>query len=461
LQSLFIESTRTVRQRVFMTFSISSISFVAVSLGLLGLSSGCQPLADSRSPSKTASASPGAALALPKSLAQTQPLTPQKIQIRVSDLPKPFASESASKPPQEIEKPANAAFQVPAGFQVNAFATGLTQPRWLTVGPNGDVFLAESRENRIRLLRDANHDGVAETNTVLLAGLAQPFGMAMAPDRRSFYVANTDAVLRFPYQVGQTQIRPRPQTITQLTGGGYRQHWTRNIAFSPDGRKLFATVGSRSNAEQEELPRASVQVMNPDGSDRKTYAFGLRNPIGLAFNPLTDNLYSTVNERDGLGDDLVPDYLTSVKDGGFYGWPYSYLGQNPDPRLPRRPDLERRAIVPDVLFQAHSAALGLVFNTGKQFPNAYRNDAFVAFRGSWNRSEGTGYKVVRVPFDPQGKPKGYYEDFMKGWLSDPKGPTAWGRPVGLAVAQDGALLIADEPGGVIWRVSYKGASSQS
>jgi glucose/arabinose dehydrogenase len=439
-----------------MTSWTSLTALIVANFGLFGLLSGCQPLANLRSQNNPTSILPSVATALSVSSPQIKPLTPQKIQIRAADLPKPFASESASKPPQIIDRPANATFQVPAGFTVNAFATGLSQPRWLAIGPNGDVFLAESRDNRIRLLRDTNQDGVAEINTIFIDGLAQPFGMAIAPDRKSFYVANTDAVLRFPYQIGQTRIRDRPQPITQLTGGGYRQHWTRNLAFSPDGRQLFASVGSRSNADPEDLPRASIQVMNPDGSDRQTYAYGLRNPIGLAFHPITRSLYTTVNERDGLGDDLVPDYFTAVKKDGFYGWPYAYLGQNPDPRLPRRPELERRAIVPDVLFQAHSAALGLVFYTGKLFPKAYLNDAFVAFRGSWNRSEGTGYKVVRVPFDGQGKPKGYYEDFMTGWLSDPKGPTAWGRPVGLAIAQDGALLVTDEPGGMIWRVSYGG-----
>lgn len=443
-----------------MASRILSISMQAALVGLLV--GGCQPLASQLQGNTTGSKPAEVAQSMQsKSWVQGQPLSPQKIQIRVSELPKPFASDSASRPPQVIDRPKNAAFQVPAGFEVNVFASGLSQPRWLTVGPNGDVFLAESHDNRIRLLQDANRDGVAETNTVFLDGLAQPFGMAVAPDQHSFYVANTDAVIRFPYQVGQTEIRERPQTVTQLTGGGYRQHWTRNIAFSPDGSKLFATIGSRSNAEEEELPRASIQVMNPDGSDHKTYAFGLRNPIGLAFQPLTKRLYTTVNERDGLGDDLVPDYLTRVEPSGFYGWPYSYMGQNSDPRLPRRPELERRAIVPDVLFQAHSAALGLVFYTGKQFPQNYQNDAFVAFRGSWNRSQGTGYKIVRVPFDAQGKPRGYYEDFMKGWLSDPTVPTAWGRPVGLAVAQDGSLLVTDEPGGMIWRVSYKGAASKS
>ena len=442
-----------------MALPIPSFSLAFVFLSVLA--GGCQSFA-SRGSSRVFSAdSSDSAIAVAPAAPRIQVLPPQRIQIRVADLPQPFTSESASKPAQMIDRPANSAFQLPAGFQVNVFASGLSRPRWLTVGPNGDVFLAESYDNRIRLLRDTNGDGAAETNRIFLDGLSQPFGMAVAPDRRSFYVANTDAVVRFPYQVGQSKIQDRPQLITQLTGGGYRQHWTRNIAFSPDGRKLFATIGSRSNAEVEELPRASIQVMNPDGSDRKTYAFGLRNPIGLAFGPMNRTLYTTVNERDGLGDDLVPDYLTSVQPNGFYGWPYSYLGQNPDPRLPRRPELERRAIVPDVLFQAHSAALGFVFYTGQQFPKAYQNDALVAFRGSWNRSAATGYKIVRVPFDAQGKPKGDYENFMTGWLSDPTAPTAWGRPVGLAVARDGSLLITDEPGGIIWRVSYTGAPSKS
>lgn len=377
------------------------------------------------------------------------------IRIRIQDLPKPFETASASKPPQVLPRPADATFQVPPGFTVNAFAQGLSRPRWLTVGPNGDVFLAESYDNRIRLLRDANGDGVAEANTIFAEGLNQPFGMAIAPDRRSFYVANTNAVVRFPYQVGQARLQGQPVTITSLTEGGYNQHWTRNLIFSPDGKKLFVSIGSQSNADMDPPPRATIQIMNPDGSDRQTYASGLRNPVGLAFHPTTAKLYTTVNERDGLGDDLVPDYLTSVQQGGFYGWPYAYLGANHDPRLPSRPDLEQRTIVPEVLFQAHSAALGLAFYTASMFPPAYRQDAFVAFRGSWNRDQGTGYKVVRVPFDAKGQPKGYYEDFVTGWTIDPKIPSVWGRPVGLAIAQDGSLLIADESGGVIWRVAYR------
>ncbi len=383
-----------------------------------------------------------------------EPLNSNRIQIKVSDLPKPDSSESASQSPQVTDRPAGTNLQVPPGFKAEVFAQGFSRPRWLHVSANGDVFLAESYDDRIRLLRDTNGDGKADQNTVFAEGLNQPFGMAVAPDGKSFYIANTDAVVRFPYQVGQTQLQGEPEMITKLTGGGYNQHWTRNLIFSPGGEKLFVSVGSAENLAEEPLPRASIQVMNPDGSDRKTYAYGLRNPVGLAFNPISQNLYATVNERDKLGDDLVPDYLTSVRPGGFYGWPYSYLGANPDPRVRRRPELEKQAIVPEVLFQAHSAALGLVFYTGNQFPAQYQNDAFVAFRGSWNRSEGTGYKVVRVPITEAGKPEGYYEDFLTGWLVDPSVPSVWGRPVGLAITKDGSLLVTDEAGGKIWRVSY-------
>jgi glucose/arabinose dehydrogenase len=392
---------------------------------------------------------------------QLSALSPTPIRIQVKDLPAPFATESASKRVQVIPRPQSAALQVPKGFTVTPFVEGLSRPRWLMVARNGDVFLSESYDNRIRLLRDANQDGIAELNTVFAEGLNQPLGMAISPDQTSFYIANTDAVVRYPYQIGQTQLQGKPTVITRLTGGGYNQHWTRNLIFSPDGKKLYVSVGSASNVDPEDPPRATIQVMNPDGSDRRTFASGLRNPVGLAFNPITQLLYTTVNERDGLGDDLVPDYLTSVQPNGFYGWPYSYLGSNPEPRVPRKPDLERRAIVPEVLFQAHSAALGLVFYDRQQFPSTYRNSAFVAFRGSWNRSEGTGYKVVRVPFNAQGKAEGSYEDFVTGWVVDAKKPTVWGRPVGLAISQDGSLLITDESGGTIWRVAYPKTSTKT
>ncbi len=382
------------------------------------------------------------------------PLAAEPIWIRPSDLPPPFSSESASQPPQVVPQPQGARLQVPSGFEVEIWADGLTRPRWLAVGPNGDVFLAESYNNRIQILRDHDQDGVADFRQIFAEGLNQPFGMAVSPDQQFFYIANTDAVIRFPYQVGQDRLQRASEQITDLPGQGYRQHWTRNLIFSPDGQKLYVSVGSQSNVSEEPLPRAAVLVMNPDGSDRDVFASGLRNPVGLGFEPITGTLYTTVNERDGLGDDLVPDYLTSLQAGGFYGWPFAYVGSNPDPRTRRNPELEQQSIVPEVLFQSHSAALGLVFYTADQFPDAYHNDAFVAFRGSWNRSAGTGYKIVRVPFDAQGQPEGYYEDFLTGWLIDPSIPSVWGRPVGLAIAQDGSLLITDEPGGKIWRVSY-------
>lgn len=387
-------------------------------------------------------------------LAAKAEATPKPIRIRVKDLPRPYASESASQSPQVVSRPANSSLRVPPGFRVKIFAQGLSRPRWVYVGSNGDIFVAESYNDRIRLLRDTDKDGIAEKNFVFASGLNQPHGMAIAPSGKHFYIANTDAVVRFPYQEGQTRLTGKPKVITKLTAGGYNQHWTRNLIFSPDGEKLFVSVGSKENVAEEPLPRASIQVMNPDGSGRKTYASGLRNPVGLDFNPTTSQLFATINERDQLGDDLVPDYLTSIQSGGFYGYPYSYLGANPDPRMLRRPKLETKAIVPDVLFQAHSAALGLTFYTGNQFPAKYQNDAFVAFRGSWNRSQGTGYKVVRVPFNLQGKPEGYYEDFLTGWVVDPSVPSVWGRPVGLAVGPRGGLLVTDESGGKIWRVSY-------
>ena len=249
--------------------------------------------------------------------------------------------------------------------------------------------------------------------------------------------------------------------IASLPGGGYRQHWTRNVILSPDQQKLYVSIGSRSNADEEPLPRATVQVMNLDGSRQQTFASGLRNPVGLDFHPKTKELYATVNERDGLGDDLVPDYFTRLRSGEFYGWPYAYLSPNRlDPRQmsegkSTNPELAARTKMPDVLFQAHSAALGLKFYTGKTFPQKYHGGAFVAFRGSWNRNQGTGYKIVFVPFNDQGRPKGYYEDFLTGFLVEPTIPSTWGRPVGLLVMPDGSLLVTEEENGRIYRIQYQ------
>ncbi|WP_017315859.1 PQQ-dependent sugar dehydrogenase [Mastigocladopsis repens] len=399
----------------------------------------------------------------PKNTIRTEPLSPTPIRINVRNLPQPFATESASNPPQVVPIPDKPTLRVPLGFVVNVFADGLEAPRWLALTPNGEVLVTETRQNRIRLLRDTNGDGVADVKQTFATqanGLNIPFGMAFAGD--SFFLGNTNAVRRFPYKKGQQQLTGTGQKIANLPGGGYNQHWTRNVVASPDGKKLYVSVGSESNVDEEALPRASVQVMNLDGSGQQTFASGLRNPVGLDFHPVTKELYATVNERDGIGDDLVPDYLTRIQQGEFYGWPYAYLApKNLDPRqktgeVSKRPDLVGRTRTPDVLFQAHSAALGLQFYDGRTFPEKYRNGAFVAFRGSWNRDRGTGYKVVFVPFDAKGRSQGYYEDFLTGFLINPTEATTWGRPVGLLVLPDGSLLLTEEANNRIYRIQYTG-----
>ncbi len=395
-----------------------------------------------------------------KKVIKTQTLSPTPIRLNVASLPKPFASDSASNSAQVIPIPQNPTLQVPQGFTVSVFAENLDRPRWLALTPSGEVLVTETRQNRIRLLSDTNGDGVADINKTFATaqnGVNIPFGMTFAAN--SFFLGNTDAVLRFPYKQGQQQISGNGQKITNLPGGGYNQHWTRNVVADPSGKKLYVSIGSESNAQEEPLPRASVQVMNLDGSNRQTFASGLRNPIGLDFHPQTGELYVTVNERDALGDDLVPDYFTRLQQGQFYGWPYAYLAPNNlDPRqvvngLSKRPDLARSTKTPDVLFQAHSAALGLQFYDRQTFPQKYRNGAFAAFRGSWNRDRATGYKVVFVPFN-NGRPQGYYEDFLTGFLLNPSQPTTWGRPVGLLVLPDGSLLVTEEANGRIYRIQY-------
>jgi glucose/arabinose dehydrogenase len=398
-----------------------------------------------------------------KNIVPTQPLSPTPIRINLKNLPAPFATDSASKSPQVVSIPQNPVLRVPPGFTVNVFAEDLNAPRWLALTPNGDVLVTETRQNRIRLLRDSNGDGVADVRQTFASatnGVNIPFGMAFAGN--SFFLANTDAVLQFPYNQGQQQLTGTGKKITDLPGGGYNQHWTRNVVVSPDGNKLYVSVGSQSNVDEESLPRASVQQMNLDGSQKQTFAYGLRNPVGLDFHPVTKELYATVNERDGIGDDLVPDYFTRLQKGEFYGWPYAYLTpNNVDPRQTtnnksKRPDLVAQTRTPDVLFQAHSAALGLQFYDGKTFPEKYRNGAFVAFRGSWNRDRGTGYKIVFVPFDNNGRSQGYYEDFLTGFLLNPSTPTTWGRPVGLLVLPDGSLLVTEEANNRIYRIQYTG-----
>ena len=305
------------------------------------------------------------------------------------------------------------------------------------------------------MLRDKNKDGVADERWVWSDKLDQPFGMAF--HKEWFYVANTDSVVRFKYRPGQTQAEGEPERLVELTRGGYNQHWTRNIIFSPDGTKMFLSIGSETNVSEEEDPRrAAISVYDPDGKNHRIYASGLRNPIGLAWNPRTGELWTAVNERDGMGDDLVPDFATSVKEGGFYGWPYAYIGPNEEPRRKgEAPKLVEKTIVPDVLFRSHVAALGIEFYTGTMFPAEYRGDAFVAFHGSWNRQKLSGYKIARIKFDANGKLEGNsYEEFVSGWLPDETSNEVWGRPVGLLVHSDGSLLITDDGARKIWRVSY-------
>jgi glucose/arabinose dehydrogenase len=375
------------------------------------------------------------------------------------------------------------------GTTVSALATGLEHPRWVYVLPNGDVLVAETNAppkpedgkgikawfmklfmkkagagtpsaNRITLLRDANGDGVAETRTVFLEGLNSPFGMALVGDQ--LYVANTDAVMRFPYVSGATRIEVAGSKLTDLPGGPLNHHWTKNLIASRDGAKLYATVGSNSNVAEngmeKEEGRAAIWEIDTKTGAKRLFATGLRNPNGLAWEPASGSLWTVANERDELGNNLVPDYLTSVKSGGFYGWPYSYFGQNVDERVkPPRPDLVARAIPPDYALGAHVAALGLAASEGNTLPSAFANGMFIGEHGSWNRKPPAGYKVVFVPFNA-GRPTGTPVDVLTGFLSA-DGAEAYGRPVGVAIDKRGALLVADDVGNVVWRVTGSGAVS--
>jgi len=391
----------------------------------------------------------------------TETLSPAQIRVTVDGLPEPFATESARKGPEVVPMPADAQLMVPDGFRVQIWAEGLSRPRWLALSPEGDVLVTETKDNRIRRLADRDGDGRAEVRedfATAANGLDIPFGMAFVEDQ--FFLGNSHEVRRYDYARGKS-LSGEGKRIAKLPGGGYNQHWTRNVIPAPDGEHLYVSIGSATNVEVEPSPRASVQQIDLDGGNMTTVASGLRNPVGLAVHPQTKRLYATVNERDGMGDDLVPDYFTMLEPGGFYGWPYAYL--RADKLDPRRsedgrsedPELAATTKVPDVLFQAHSASLGLAFYDGKAFPERYRGGAFVAFRGSWNRDRGTGYKLVFIPF-ANGRPQGHYEDFLSGFLIDPSGPRTWGRPVGVLVLPDGSLLFTEEMNGRIFRVSYIG-----
>jgi hypothetical protein len=350
---------------------------------------------------------------------------------------------------------------VPAGFSVTRFATGFTNPRDMRTAPNGDIFLAESDAGRIRIIPAASGAGPIDNPPIFATGLNRPFGIAFyppGPDPHYVYVADTDSVLRFPYQSGDLKAGGAPETIVaDLPHNG--GHWTRSIVFSPDGKTLYVSVGSGSNdaehGEDAERERADILAFTSEGKDRRVFAAGLRNAVDLAIEPKSGALLASVNERDGLGDDLPPDYLTRVQHGGFYGWPWFYIGDHPDPRHPgAHVELADTVLVPDVLIQPHSAPLGIALYEGSQFPAEYRGDVFVAFHGSWNRAVRTGYKVVRIRMT-DGVPTGGYEDFLTGFVADDG--NVWGRPVGVTVAKDGALIVSDDASGTLWRIAYTGA----
>ncbi|TLU99094.1 PQQ-dependent sugar dehydrogenase [Dyadobacter luticola] len=374
-------------------------------------------------------------------------------------LPAPFATESVENRPKEEGWPEGKMPVAPAGFTVSKYADKFDGPRWTYIAPNGDIFVAESgtkkSADRITMLRDVNKDGKPEMREIFMEKLNKPLGMLVL--KNYFYVANTNGLYRYAYKPGDTKITSKAEKILDLPAGGYNNHWTRNLLANADGSKIYVSVGSGSNVAEHgmdnEKRRANILEINPDGTGEKIYASGLRNPVGMDWAPGTNMLWTAVNERDKLGDDLVPDYITSVKEGGFYGWPYSYFGQNADPRMKgERPDMVAKAIVPDVPVGSHTASLGLAFYDKNKFPAKYQGGAFIGQHGSWNRSKLAGYKVLFVPFK-NGKPTGKPEDFLTGFVEDEG--KVYGRPVGITVMEDGSMLVNDDSGNTIWRVTAK------
>jgi glucose/arabinose dehydrogenase len=391
--------------------------------------------------------------------------------ITAADLPAPYATKSSAIFTPPIPQPADAWPKAPAGFKVERFAEKLTNPRLIQRAPNGDLFVVETYPGKILVFRGITADGKPqETEEFVSGGLTLPFGLAFyppGPNPQYLYVGNTDSVVRFPYHNGDLKATgPAEVVVPNLPAGsvpgqppkpGTGGHFTRNVAFSLDGKRMFIAVGSRTNVptidpDPTEFHRANVLVANPDGSDLQIYASGIRNPVGLTVQPGTGDVWVSVNERDELGDNLPPDYITHVQEGGFYGWPWYYTGGNQDPRFPgKHPELKDKVIVPDVLMEPHDASLELAFYEAKQFPKEYRGQIFAAEHGSWNRSVRTGYEVVFVPLK-NGKATGEYQDFLTGFVTD-KGEV-WGRPVGVAVATDGSLIVTDDGSNSIWRITY-------
>jgi glucose/arabinose dehydrogenase len=389
--------------------------------------------------------------------------------VTVADLPGPAPEQSVDNGPTVVPRPANAWPVAPKGFKVDLYVTGLDNPRLLRTAPNGDIFLAESESGKIRVFRGVGPDGKPQQTSVFASGLHQPFGIAFypaGPNPAWVYIGDTDAIVRFPYQNGDMTARGPQQQLADLPGGGRLRgggHWTRDVIFSQDGTRLFASVGSHSNVDDsdthpEEFHRADVLQFTPLGKFVKVYAWGLRNCVGEAINPITGELWCSTNERDGLGNNLVPDYVTHVQEGGFYGWPWFYMGGpaggKQDPRHPgKHPELQSRVLTPDILVNPHFASLEMLFYQGQQFPAQFKGDGFACEHGSWNRAQRSGYEVIRLPMH-NGRATGEYEDFLTGFVTaDSK---VWGRPVGVTVAQDGSLFVSDDGSRSIWHVSYTG-----
>jgi glucose/arabinose dehydrogenase len=385
--------------------------------------------------------------------------------LTVADLPAPAPDQSVDNGPSVVDRPANAWPIAPKGFKVDMYVTGLDNPRLLRVAPNGDLFLAESSSGKIKVFRGIGADGKPQQMSVFAEGLHQPFGIAFypaGPNPQWIYIGDTDEVIRFPYQNGDLKARGQEQNVAELPGGGRLRgggHWTRDVIFSKDGSKMFASVGSHSNVDDsdthpEEFHRADVLEFTPEGKFLKVYAWGIRNCVGEAINPITGELWCSTNERDALGNNLVPDYITHVQEGGFYGWPWYYMGGHQDPRHQgKHPELQAKVLTPDILLNPHFASLEFFFYSGSQFPAEFKGDGFACEHGSWNRAQRSGYEVIRLPMK-DGHATGAYEDFLTGFVL-PDG-SVWGRPVGVAQAADGSLFVSDDGSRTIWHVHYVG-----
>jgi glucose/arabinose dehydrogenase len=394
---------------------------------------------------------------------QQKPGTVRKVTL--ADLPAPYASKGVDNGADMVARPNGAWPQALPGFKVDQYYTGLDQPRLIITAPNGDLFVALSYQNKIMVFRGVDANGKPKQVSTFATGLSQPFGIAFyppGPNPKYVYIGNTDSVVRFPYKNGDMKATGPAEKLADLPGGGRLRgggHWTRDIVFSKDGQRMFVSVGSHSNDDDsdthpEEFHRADVLEFTPAGKFVKIYAYGIRNCVGEAINPTTGQLWCSTNERDMLGDNLVPDYITHVQEGGFYGWPWYYMGGTQDPRQEgKHPELKSKVLTPDVLLQPHFASLEMTFYEGSQFPAMYKGDAFAAEHGSWNRAPRSGYEVIMVPMR-DGKATGEYEDFLTGFTT-PDGHV-WGRPVGVTIADDGSLFVTDDGSGTIWHVSYTG-----